>query len=240
MDLSYILNWIYPPRCVFCDDIIPLKAYNGFNVCNNCKPYIPFMTEPTCNKCGKQVKLPNTICNECLKKDHSYERGFIALDYDGMTKEAIYRFKYKNQPLYSKTLAELMYQAAFKKAILNYKFDYITAVPLYPTRLKKRGYNQAELLAKDLSLKLNIEYRVLLKRTKDTKPQNSLSPKQRYNNLKGAFELNTNTKLINKTILIVDDIITTGSTIEECSNRLIDRNTDNKIYYYILSGTSFC
>lgn len=237
MDLN-ILNWIYPPRCVFCHNIIPLNKYTKFDVCDKCIDHIPFMNKPNCIKCGKSIEAENQLCKDCLKDKHFYKKGWIALKYDDMIKESIYRFKYDNCALYSKTFAQIMYQTIETKDIINYKFDIITYVPIHKNKLKSRGYNQAKLLADELSIKLNIPSKNLIVRTKDTKPQSNLSPKERFNNLKGAFKLSSNQKLINKNILIIDDIYTTGSTINACANTLIDIGYGVDIYYYILAGTS--
>lgn len=240
MDL--LLNWLYPPRCVFCNNIIPIDKYNKFDVCSNCIEKIPFIKEPTCYKCGKNISQIKELCNDCSKTEHIYTKGWIALEYNDMTKEAIHRFKYNNFPRYSKTFAEIMYKAMKDKNILDYKFDLIVSVPIHKNRFNKRGYNQSELLAKELSSKLNVPYKSLIKRIKDTKAQSSLSPKERYNNLKEAFEIDIKEAFkinnTNKNILIVDDIYTTGSTINACANRLIDIGINNIIYYYTLAGTS--
>lgn len=229
-----LLDWIYPPKCVFCNNIIPLNKYNNFNVCDECNKILPFMKSPYCIKCGKTVNEDSDICSECSKKEHFFKKGWIALEYEGMTKEAIYKFKYQNCPRYCKTFAEIMYRAMYDKSILEYSFDLITSVPIHKNKLKKRGYNQAQLIAKELSLKLNLPYEDIIIRIKDTKPQNTLSPKGRSNNVYNAFKVNK--EISNKVILIVDDIYTTGSTIDSCVNSIIDIGTNNIVYYYILSA----
>lgn len=238
MDL--LLNWLYPPRCIFCNNIIAIDKYNKFDVCSNCIENIPFIKEPTCNKCGKILNHIGEFCSDCLKIKHIYTKGWIALEYDDMTREAIHRFKYNNCARYSKALVEIMCKAMEDKSILDYKFDLITSVPIHKNKLKKRGYNQSDLLAKGLSHTLNIPYKSLIKRIKDTKAQSSLAPKERYNNLKEAFEIDNKekTKFTNKNILIVDDIYTTGSTINACADKLIDIGINNIIYHYTLAGTS--
>lgn len=236
MDFLSLIDWIYPPRCIFCNSIIALNKYNGFNICDRCNEVLPFMKQPYCSKCGKTVDSCNDICYDCSKKEFSYEKGWIALEYNEMTKETIYKFKYQNCPNYSKTLAEIMYKAMDDKSILNYKFDLITSVPIHKNKLKKRGYNQAQLLAKQLSLKLKLPYEDIIIRIKDTKPQSSLSPKERNNNLNQAFKAIDNKKIFNKKVLIVDDIYTTGATINACVDSIIDIDTNNIVYYYILSA----
>jgi len=190
------------------------------------------MKSPYCIKCGKTVNEDGDIC--CLEQKHLFEKGWIALEYEEMTKQSIYKFKYQNCPRYCKTFAEIMYQAMNDKTILKYDFDLITSVPIHKNKLKKRGYNQAKLIAKELSLKLNIPYEDIIIRIKDTKPQNTLSPKERSNNLCNAFKVSK--EISNKKILIIDDIYTTGSTIDACANCIINMDANNIIYYYILSA----
>lgn len=231
-----ILNWIYPPRCIFCNNIIALNLYSGFDVCQNCIPKLPFIKEPTCKKCGKSIKSDNELCDDCLIHTHSYKKCWVAVEYDDMVKESIYSLKYKSCPNYSKSLAEIMYIAMSYKDIFDYKFDFVTSVPIHKNRLKTRGYNQAELLAKQISSRLNIEYKNLLLRIKDTKPQNILSPKERYNNLKDAFILNDNNLKSGSKVLIIDDILTTGATVDICSDMLAKSGLE--VYCYILSATA--
>ncbi len=236
MNLS-IFDWIYPPRCIFCHNIIPINKYAQLDICEHCIKTLPFIKEPTCNKCGKSLNNDKEFCNDCYSKEHLYKKGFITLEYIGMTIEAIYRFKYMNCPHYSKTFAYIMYEDMKNKNMLNYNFDLIIPIPLHINKLKKRGYNQAELLAKELSYKLKIPYEPIIKRIKDTKPQNSLSPKERYNNLKSAFEIIDIDKIKDKKVLLIDDIYTTGATMDACVQVLIDNNINADMYYYTLSGT---
>lgn len=231
-----IFDWIYPPHCIFCHNIIPINNYNNIDICDMCVENLPFMKEPTCNKCGITIDDEKKFCVKCSKNEPLYNKGWISLEYDDMVKEAIYRFKYGNCPQYSKTLSYIMYSTLEYKDIKNYDIDLIVPVPIHKNRYKKRGYNQAELLSKELSNKLNIPWKNVMLRTKDTKPQSSLSPKERNNNIKDAFEIYDIKNIRNKKILIIDDIYTTGSTIDACTNTLIDTGIVSDIYYYILSA----
>ena len=116
--------------------------------------------------------------------------------------------------LYYTYLGSKMTEYYFEYIMESY--DYITAVPIHKKKLKVRGYNQAELLAEYISEQINIPYCTILKRTVNTKPQNALSKKERVTNIKNAFSLIDNIDIKNKSILIVDDIFTTGTTINEC------------------------
>jgi ComF family protein len=232
-----MLELLYPPRCIFCNNIIPINEYKKLDICISCFGKIPWIKEPACSKCGRAIA--NTgLCTDCKKIEHSYVKGWIALEYDDMVKSAIYRFKYGNSPRAAKAFSEMMYRAIKDKNIEQIKFDFIVPVPIHKNRLNKRGYNQSELLAKALSKKMNIPYKNMLKRVKDTKPQSGLSPRQRVNNISGAFKVTKTRKSQNKNILVIDYIYTTGATIDACAYSIIDTIGQNAIYYYILTSVN--
>lgn len=213
------LDWIYPPRCVFCHNIIPVNVYKNLDICPKCLKYIPWYS-------GKNKNYLPKI----------FKNGWIVLDYDEMVKAAIMRFKYDNCPRYAKALAFLMYNY-MKNIDFGVKIDYFIPVPIHKKRKRVRGYNQAELLAKELSKLSGIPYINNLKRIKNTKPQSKLhGVEARYNNLKNSFLLEKPEMLKDKNIMIIDDIMTTGATLEKCALSIIDKSNCNGIYYYILSS----
>lgn len=232
-----MLELLYPPRCIFCDNIIPINEYIKLDICASCLDKIPWVADLVCPKCGRTV-AKGGLCEDCVKSKHSYIKGWVALEYDDRVKSSIYRFKYDHSPRSAKAFAEVMYRAYSYKDIKQMKFDMIVPVPIHKNRRRKRGYNQSELLAKELSKKLNIPYRNILKRVKDTKPQSGLSARQRYNNMVGAIEVNKCDKFVNKKILVIDDIYTTGATVDICADSIIDTMGQNAIYYYILTGAN--
>lgn len=214
-----ILDWLYPPRCIFCRSIIPIEQYKGLNICSKCCKHIPWYGFESHN----YIK-------------ESFKDGWISLYYDEMVKSAVLSLKYNNCPQYARTLAFIMYkymcQVSFKV-----KIDYFMPVPIHKKRKRIRGYNQAELLAKELSRLTKIPYITNLKRIKNTKPQNTLhGVEARYNNLKNSFSLEKPEILKNKNIMLIDDIYTTGATLKMCAATIIDNSDCNGIYYYILSS----
>ena len=148
--------------------------------------------------------------------------------YKGIVKKLLYQFKYKPYLADLKTiLSRLFYegliqQEAFMKFINNENVI-ITSVPLHPSRLKKRGYNQSDLLAKEIARLLNLKYMSsILDRKINTKPQFNLSKKERRGNMRGAFQINSKIKIQKSklNIILVDDITTTGATLRECAKVL--------------------
>lgn len=154
-----------------------------------------------CLGCKKQGEW---LCDKCLNSitDYSYN--------DPLLKKAIHSFKYK----FIKDLAKPLGKLLLKK--INFDYDLIVPVPLHPKRLHWRGFNQAELLAREIDDQKVIN---ILVKTKNTKPQMELSEKQRKENIKNTFQCFVNLK--NKTILLIDDVETTGSTLNECKKALL-------------------
>lgn len=173
-------------------------------VCN--KPAIDGLTHPGC------------------KSKYSIDGAFCAGAYKGIVKKLIYNFKYK--PYLSdlkKFLVELFYESLIQQEIFQRAYrskPILVPIPLHSNRLKKRGYNHAELLAEGLSEKFNLKIQNILRRTKETKSQFGLKLKDRKENLKDVFSLSTKCKIFNKNVFLVDDILTTGSTLLEAAKIL--------------------
>lgn len=226
-----IKDLLFPKRCVVCDDPMPLgRRY----YCKDCKNKIIYVKEPVCIKCGKELSkdTQKEYCTDCENKQHDYYMGRAALDY-GSIADSIFRFKNKGRQEYSVFFGRTIYET--QKQFLNLiKPDVLVPVPIHPKKLSQRGYNQAELIAKELSKLSNIPVNSnLILRTKNTKALKELGVNERQNNLKKAFKLGTyDVKL--KTIVIIDDIYTTGSTIDEIS-RTIHEKIDCEIYFLTIT-----
>jgi competence protein ComFC len=159
------------------------------------------------------------------KTRYSLDGTFVGLDYNPVMKKLIYQFKYK--PYLSdlnKFLSELLYEAIIQKedfAKLEKQNFLIVPIPLFDSRKKIRGYNQSELLAKELAKKLNLKFLSLITRIKETKTQVGQTKKQRRENLAGAFALSFGKqKTLPFNIFLVDDILTTGATFNSAANTL--------------------
>lgn len=190
-----ILNLLFPPKCPLCEEVI---SEVGF--CRECRGKIRFLKDR-----GR------------VRREHLAE-GRVLLEYSGVA-PAIYRFKYSGRREYAKIFAAEICRE-FGELVKEWNADAIIGVPLHPKRQKKRGYNQAQLLAKELSKLLKVPfYKQLVVRVKNTVPLKELNSLERQNNLKKAFKLYRNdVKLY--TVIIVDDIYTTGQTVEEMAKVL--------------------
>lgn len=228
--LDSLLELVYPEKntCFICDmyDKTIMDKY----LCRDCEKSIKKLEPPLCSKCSKPLDYSESsdICKECFSQERHFETSKSLYVYDGLIKKAIYSYKYYNKPYFNKLFGNMLLD--YMKSINYTSFDFVTSVPLHPSKMRKRGYNQSELLARHISNNLRITYLDALKRTKKTLKQSEQSKEERRKNLKGAFTAKRCAeKTINSQVLLVDDIYTTGSTVEECSKVLLDFGV-SKVY----------
>ena len=209
--LNNLLNIVYPARCPICGEIISKR---GRDICPECEVRLTYVEEPICLKCGKPVSgEEQEYCSDCLNKNHLFKEGRSVLVYDEHASKSIYAFKYNARGEYAKFYGRIIYERLGRK-IRSWKPDVIIPVPIHSSKLKQRGYNQAALIAKELSKRLNIPMdERLIVRKNQTKVQKNLSAKDREINLKKAFNVTRNSVEL-KSVLVVDDIYTTGSTMD--------------------------
>lgn len=230
--VSYFLGWIFPPKCLICSELLHMHSSVKY-VCEKCNENLPFIVLPVCSNCGKHID--NEIhdkCQICMDSKFSFSKGFAAFDYDIM-KSPIAHFKFKGFKNDGIGLAWLMYEfieinhKEFIKSV-----DMLVPVPMYSKKQNKRGFNQSEILSNELGRLLQIpSYSNIIIRVKSTIPQNSLSPKERKHNISKAFSIENKEKIIGKRIMIIDDIFTTGSTIDECSKALYNAGAGYVCFY---------
>lgn len=203
--IETIFNIVYPPKCIFCQALLDHKAV--LHVCGTCYSELPL--------------LGDIVHKTTPDEDQNYCDGVISLfEYTGMVKESLIRFKFYNKPGYYRTYARLMADRIRKTTDVT-KYNMVLSVPLHKHREFSRGYNQARLISKELSRILRLpECSYILKRERYTEAQSLLDKHKRNQNVKGAFVVVAPKKARGKNILLVDDILTTGSTLEECSRVL--------------------
>lgn len=235
-----ILSIIFPRRCPICDGTL---AYGKGKICDLCKGKVNYITEPRCKKCGKQlIRFEDEYCFDCKNKKHFYRTGVALVSHTGAVRKSIYSIKYNNKREYVDFFVDEIVKR-YRDEIMSWKCQVIIPVPLHKKKKIKRGYNQAEIIAKKISERLNIPFdNKILKRVKNTRPQKELNDFQRKKNLENAFEVPEKRKQneeVFKKIIIVDDIYTTGSTIDACAKELL-KNGAQEIYYISLSiGTGY-
>lgn len=222
-----ILEILYPARCPVCHGI--LKGKDG--ICPDCRKQLHYIKEPKCKKCGKQIeKEEQEYCRDCQRFSHAFDKGAAVFAYDDIMRRSISMFKYHNRREYAKVYAVEMYRNCqyFLKLASP---EVILPVPVHRKKKRQRGFNQAELLAKELGKLTGIPVdTTYLIRTENTAPQKELTRQQRKLNLKKAFEVCKNGKHYQR-VLLIDDIYTTGATIDAISEIL--RENQTRIIFFL-------
>lgn len=209
MFLFNLLKFIYPNKCVLCDEILNFSDKDCF-----------------CDKCGKN------ICIVPYSKD---EDNYAMFYYNEIMRHVIHKFKFNNNPWCGSALGKLMAAEFVKHSI---KADYICAVPMFYKKQKKRGFNQSDIMAAEISKVSGIPIlKNTLIRVKDTIAQSKLGYKEREENVKNAFSVKKNNLLNGKTIALIDDIYTTGSTVKSCTNELINAGAE-RVFSFCLCLSS--
>ncbi len=219
--MTFFREMLYPTRCPGCDEILYQKdVTTGF--CGKCEQQIIRVTEPSCIKCGKPIQhSQEEYCYDCKKKHHYFVQNKAVFVYRGPMKEAMYRLKYANRRCYAKILSREIYDK-YKDWMIQNHIQAIIPIPMYLPKQRRRGYNQAAILAKELSKYAKLpSYSNLVYRVKNSTPQKELNDVERKNNLKNAFKIRKSEVKLKK-ILLIDDIYTTGSTMDAVSKVLLD------------------
>ena len=220
---AYSLAWkfvdfIYPPQCIQCRKI-------GYRICPTCWQQRIYFSEEICDICGSPLRK-NSRCEKCVTTSQSPDKIRSLGPYRGILRNYILAMKFKRDlglpELILPDLVALMERS-------NFSFDYLIPVPLSKKRLKQRGYNQVAVwgvpLGKMIGSPLNT---TILTQNKETTSQVSLSADERWKNIHGAFSVNTD-QIRGKNIVILDDVITTGATLNECA-RVLRKAGARKIF----------
>lgn len=192
-----------------------------------------------CGFCGKLDK--NSLCNKCkirIQKNAIYkiedyretssyfDEHIYLFQYDGEVRDAILNYKFNEKSYIYRTFLEFIKNNE-KICTQIKKYDIIMPIPISKKRMKKRGYNQSEIIAKNIAKMFNMEYKEnVLVKIKDNKPQSELRQNDRTNNVKGVYKIKELKQIYKKKVLLVDDIFTTGSTVNECTKVLKENNVN--------------
>ena len=225
--LKQLTQIIYPPRCVICGDFLwqaPFDAGDLPNsICRECTLGFTPINAPFCTICGIPFGsdgIENHPCEDCLRTKPFFQAAYAPYRYEGSILEAVKRIKYGQKTFVADAVGPLL--AEFVKTRFMPLEPFLTIpVPLHPKRLRERGFNQSLLLAKHVATGINGKLDFLsLTRTKHTIPQTTLPRKERQENVQNAFFLRTPDAVKKKNILLVDDVATTGNTLNECARVL--------------------
>lgn len=232
--LREAVNAVLPPACPMCGRPAPFAGGIRVDICPDCMRTVSYVGEPVCLKCGKPVGSDEAeYCSDCSKKAHVYDQACAVYEYSRNVKNSIYRFKYYNKREYARIYAK---QIADKCGgmIRAWSPDVLIPVPIHSSRLKERGFNQAELIARELEhfTGIPMDSESLVRAVK-TVPMKELDNTQRVKNLQNAFQADKKVVKYRK-VLIVDDIYTTGATFDACATVLKQAGVQ-KVY-----GVSLC
>ena len=203
---TVIGNFLFPLKCVFCGEILSMGTETNVAICNNCQKKLPYCINlPRCKACGKPVEETDTYCTVCRKHARPpYTKISAPYLYKSLVKKSIVRFKQERYQSYAKVFARHM--------------TAIIAVPPRKRLLGQNGYNQAERLAQEVANNLKIPFHAgVLKQKKRRKKQSSLGAKERWLNAVGNVTVTKPQATEGKTLLLVDDVTTTGATLYACS-----------------------
>ncbi|MGE4284515.1 MAG: ComF family protein, partial [Clostridia bacterium] len=211
-------------------------------ICDSCYERIPFIQGKACSQCGQPIEgsYGSEQCLDCRDTLHYFVKNIPVCEYKGLVRQAIVRFKFFGKRRYAKPLGFLM--ADQIKQMTNVtKFDIITYIPLSKRRLAQRGFNQSRLLCRSIAKRLKLFMGIdMLNKEKDMPPQSTLNRHQRQRNIKNVFRVTDKYNIKDTTILLVDDVYTTGVTVNECSRLLRDAGVKEVYVVTIAIGKGIC
>ncbi|MBI1748522.1 MAG: ComF family protein [Acidobacteria bacterium] len=222
--LDGVLSLVYPDFCKICGAFVA-QSRNA-SICEDCWDGIRRIENPICHGCGlplpagyQQMASPPR-CGECLFEAYPFDIGRAAAYYEGPLREAIHLFKFGRRRNLAHRLSDLLFHV-YQEHRIHMPADAIVAVPLHASRLRERGFNQSELMAKELARRIRLPYDpTVLTRWRATPPQSGQNKKARARNIHRAFQTRYPKRIENNAFLLVDDVFTTGATLTECARSL--------------------
>ncbi len=236
-----LIDLIYPPRCIICNNFLWSQQLSicgkRISLCQDCIDKFTRIDPPFCLTCSKPFQgdsSGNHHCEECLRRAPFYNRLMAPFLFQGELMNAIYDLKYEFKTYVADSLGPLLAEHAIM-ALDNAGNFIVMPVPLHTKRLRQRGFNQSLLLARYVAKALDVDIDYLsLVRSRFTQPQTGLKKKERQRNVKKAFELKSPHSVKGKNILLVDDVATTGSTLNECA-RVLKKAGAKKVIALVLA-----
>ncbi|MBQ8305127.1 MAG: ComF family protein [Blautia sp.] len=219
------LNALYPRHCPCCHEI--LKDQKAL-ICPECRESLSPIRDPRCVSCGRPVREEEELCSDCLRHPHVFDAGRAVFMYDDVWKLSIEKFKYYGCREYGDFYAEAMYRI-LRPALSVWQPELVIPVPLHPRKKRMRGFNQSWYLAKRLGEKAGIPASEdVVRKIRDTKSQKKLDAAERRRNLEDAFRVTG--PVAGRRILVVDDVYTTGSTMDAMASALKKKGASGVCY----------
>ncbi len=217
--LGAIASLFYPPVCTICCANVASREY----LCQECEAKITRIAPPFCAKCSEPFEGAITgpfTCANCAHRKIYFDAAISAYRSRGIVRRVILDFKYGRQTHLRHLVARWLFAALDDDRLRERRFDVIIPVPLHPARERERGFNQAALLAELLRSNMSIQMNPMLERTRYTTTQTAFDRAERMENLHGAFRLRKSADVRKLHVLLIDDVLTTGSTLSECARVL--------------------
>ena len=235
MDVKKILKDIFYPVNLTCS-VCKRESFSGESVCDGCKSIMPYNNKSVCGHCGRATPYAIEYCDYCKDKQTFLDIARSVYEYEYPLNVLVRRLKYSGERFLAKEFAKEMLPLYFKA--IGYA-DAILFVPMSSGRKRERGYNQSEELAKALAklVELPLLSDVLVK-TKETDSQVGLERKERLRNVKGSISVKNRVQIKGKRILVVDDVMTTGATLEVIAEKLKDAGASEVVAITVASVTS--
>jgi len=219
--LEAAVSLLYPSVCTICGRSVGAGEY----LCDQCEAKTVRIVAPFCQKCSEPFEGAITsafTCANCAHRTIYFDAAVAAYRGRGIVRQMIHEFKYGRQIHLRHLVARWLHAALDDERLCGRRFDVIVPVPLHPARQRERGFNQASVLAELLSAQTSIPAKPVLERIRYTTTQTALDRSERMENLHNAFRLRKNADVRGLRVLLVDDVLTTGSTLNECA-RLLKR-----------------
>lgn len=229
-----LLNILFPPKCVFCSARLPISQ--RIYVCAECFDGLPYCREEKrCSHCGKPSE-GGGMCKACILKRNYTERITSPFVYKEQAKDAVVAFKKKNNAYRGRTLA-LFVAEMVRYDFGGVEFDGVVSVPPRRSRMNEEKYDQAECLARCTARRLGLKYYPnVMRQTGNMKKQSTLSHDARFDNVRGGFAVRRPDRIKGKTLLLIDDVCTTGATLEECA-RVLREGGAHRVYAATIATT---
>ncbi len=208
------LSLLYPPRCLVC------RMLGESGLCGDCAARIVPLADPLCPACGHSLAGRDGGCGDCAQRRPAFVRARALGAYEGVLRDAVHQFKYRDRPQLALPLGRLLAESARAQspALNGLRFDALLPVPMHQARQRVRGYNQAERLARVVGAELGLPLpEGVLTRARAARAQVGMAAGERRTNLVGAFAVCRPEWVQGKTLLLIDDVMTTGSSLHECA-----------------------
>lgn len=216
-----LIDILYPEICIACRDRLAERAAIDGLVCAECWGKARINLPPFCHSCGRHLEkahLYRGICPGCIRRRLHFDRAFSPFVYEGVIKELLHEFKYKNKPYLGSILSQPMIEFIKEYDLPMQHLDFIIPVPLHKTRLREREFNQAQILSSHIAQEFNKELLSdCLMRHRQTKTQTELEQEARLLNVKDSFNVAEDARIKGRNILLVDDVLTTAATCSEAA-----------------------